>query len=690
MQQTFPAGTAQRIVMFDIRGDLFVHGWEQQTIQVTTDGRIDQLQPEDDTLTIRNCNNTLELMVPIETVIEAKNIKGGVVIENVRQVEADVIGGDVSIKTISGDVAVTKIGGDAAITSVGDELELTNVGGGLSVKEASSVHIRGHVGDDASFMGVERIDIERIDGDLVLIDVDEAIIKQVKGDLYGKSGIALLRAGAIGGDCQVQGDGNAEVLLGSVGSDLGISGASRFEVGNVGGDCLVQESANGEGKISNVGNDLKILGATRLQIGNVGNDCELRDVQGEVSLSQVGNDATLLGIAGNLHVGNIGDDAHLRGIGGSVNIGNIGSDLHLQAVFPVGSEVHASVGGDARILLPANANLTINARAGGDVKGHAIVSNFAGNFVNLVYGEGAAQLELNVGGDLELQSSESPRSSNSKGGNAGNWNNFGSNWNNFGADWGQFGHDLGREMSEFGRDLTAAFSEVTTSFSSDIADNVAAAKEQAHRAQREAEERRRRAEQERQRAMRKAEEQRQRAEQERQRAKREGKWAGEQNPYFNVRINEREWKMGPDRIDAIVEQAREAAAGGIHGALEAVEQALKNIHVMPPVPPTPSRPTPPPVPPMPGTPPVPPMPGETAAPSSTASASSYATSNATEASSSVDGETPMQNEAGEHPTDEVAGKAANLDQEREAILRMIAEGRISPEEGDLLLEALGS
>jgi hypothetical protein len=33
--------------------------------------------------------------------------------------------------------------------------------------------------------------------------------------------------------------------------------------------------------------------------------------------------------------------------------------------------------------------------------------------------------------------------------------------------------------------------------------------------------------------------------------------------------------------------------------------------------------------------------------------------------------------------------APDLEQEREAILRMIAEGRISPEEGDLLLEGLG-
>ena len=33
---------------------------------------------------------------------------------------------------------------------------------------------------------------------------------------------------------------------------------------------------------------------------------------------------------------------------------------------------------------------------------------------------------------------------------------------------------------------------------------------------------------------------------------------------------------------------------------------------------------------------------------------------------------------------------ADIEQEREAILRMIAEGRVTPEEGDLLLEALGS
>ena len=35
-------------------------------------------------------------------------------------------------------------------------------------------------------------------------------------------------------------------------------------------------------------------------------------------------------------------------------------------------------------------------------------------------------------------------------------------------------------------------------------------------------------------------------------------------------------------------------------------------------------------------------------------------------------------------------KPSNPEQERETILKMVAEGRITPEEGDMLLEALGS
>jgi hypothetical protein len=50
-----------------------------------------------------------------------------------------------------------------------------------------------------------------------------------------------------------------------------------------------------------------------------------------------------------------------------------------------------------------------------------------------------------------------------------------------------------------------------------------------------------------------------------------------------------------------------------------------------------------------------------------------------------DPETSTPSVAGE----QAGGAEPNLEQERIAILRMIAEGRITPEEGDMLLEALG-
>ena len=52
----------------------------------------------------------------------------------------------------------------------------------------------------------------------------------------------------------------------------------------------------------------------------------------------------------------------------------------------------------------------------------------------------------------------------------------------------------------------------------------------------------------------------------------------------------------------------------------------------------------------------------------------------------VDIDIPMDAAEGNKPA---SSGTLSPEQDREAILRMIAEGRISPEEGDLLLEALG-
>jgi len=131
-----------------------------------------------------------------------------------------------------------------------------------------------------------------------------------------------------------------------------------------------------------------------------------------------------------------------------------------------------------------------------------------------------------------------------------------------------------------------------------------------------------------------------------------------------ARFKERERWVNPAHIDRIVEQARQAAADGIQGAFEAVDQALRNMQLS--VPPSPHPPHPP-------HPPVPPI---------------YPDAPNYEYQGDDAGSEEARVEVRVEPL-EASKASVDIEQERKAILHMIAEGRLSPDEGDMLLEALG-
>jgi hypothetical protein len=166
-----------------------------------------------------------------------------------------------------------------------------------------------------------------------------------------------------------------------------------------------------------------------------------------------------------------------------------------------------------------------------------------------------------------------------------------------------------------------------------------------------------------------AEKQQQKAEKYRQKAERQAKNASRHaaRARTNIRINNREWHVDPQRIDHIIAEAYDAAARGTQGAIEAVEQALNNLHMTPPPPSSPPRP------------PMPPygphdIDVDINVGTSSVSGVPSGLSERWEGNASTTGRTE------EFPVD--------LEQERMAILRMVADGRITPEEGDMLLEAL--
>jgi hypothetical protein len=616
-QQTYPVGAAPRVVIAHARGDLNVSVWDQRAISVDIDGGRVELRQEGDLLMINNCDSDIELEVPADTSISVTDLAGDADIAGVRLVD---------LKNVSGEVE---------LNDIAEAIELAGLSKDLDVTNTPTLSVRGAIGGDVSLAHVAQVEIETVGADLTLEGAETVIVGTVGGDLDAQDVATALRCGTVGGDCQVQGGADKEVTLGMIGGDLEIDGAARAHIGTVGGDC------------------------------------DLDGIQDAVEVGQVGGDGSFVGVGGNLQVGSIGGDAELLALHGNIEVGSIGGDMELRATFPASTRARMNVGGDASVTLPDNPNLSIRAAVAGDVSGRSISfgSGRGGSLVNLVYGEGGAQLELNVGGDLKIQGSGSPRSSSS----SSSWSDFGREWADFGREMGKLGQELGREMGklgeELGRELGGAFSEAGWSGGADWANEIARkVEERARRAQRHAEEQSRR-------AQRHAEEQARRTQERARRAEDEGRRGRDRSSRAYVRINDREWRLDPERLERIKEQARRAASEGVSGALEAVERAVSNLRIpVPPKPPVP--PTPPGPPPMPGT---PPPPAPTPPPA-------FNQAGGVPAGEEKSVDDLARSEA---PVDQPDAAEPNPEQERIAILRMIAEGRITPEEGDMLLEALG-
>ena len=74
------------------------------------------------------------------------------------------------------------------------------------------------------------------------------------------------------------------------------------------------------------------------------------------------------------------------------------------ANLPSGYHTRIVVGGSADIALPDNPNLSIHVMAGGRISNETVGGVKRDNFATLVYGSGAARLDLTVGGSVRVLS----------------------------------------------------------------------------------------------------------------------------------------------------------------------------------------------------------------------------------------------------------------------------------------------
>lgn len=179
--------------------------------------------------------------------------------------------------------------------------------------------------------------------------------------------------------------GVAEIA--EVHGNLLLAEARRAVVGEVGGNA----------RASRVAEDLRL--------GDVGGNCEVDQVGGALEVANIGGNARIAQISGSLRFGHVGGSAEIRAAGPLLGLGNVGGNLTLTdaplgqaaAAAPAGS---IAVGGSARIELPEQADLTINAIVGGGISGPGVKGG--PGIRTIVYGGGAARLRLTVGGNLTL------------------------------------------------------------------------------------------------------------------------------------------------------------------------------------------------------------------------------------------------------------------------------------------------
>jgi hypothetical protein len=248
------------------------------------------------------------------------------------------------------------------------------------VPAATEIAIENHQGD---------LRIATIDGTIRLRDIDGSVFVSGASMLVIERDQLLRRRRSSPlrprRDVEAREIGAAEIA--QVHGNLLLVAAQRAAVGDVGGSAAVRSIASD------------------LALGDIGGNCEIAQIGGALELGSVGGNCLLENISGSVRAMHVGGSADLRTTGPIVSLGSIGGNLTLTDA-PLGQEALATptssiaIGGSARIELPAQAALTIDAIVGGGISGRGVLGG--PGMRTIVYGDGAARLRLTVGGHLTL------------------------------------------------------------------------------------------------------------------------------------------------------------------------------------------------------------------------------------------------------------------------------------------------
>lgn len=162
--QTVISGPSPKVHLRAIPGDLRLSGWERNQITAKTKGDMLQLVDKESGIEI-TCDDDLMVNLPSQATLNIESVSG-----------------DANLRGLSGDCRIVQVSGDLSGRNLGS-LQAENVGGDLSLRGALGNVSAAGVGGDVSLRAIQAdISLQAIGGDLYLRGASGNLLASVGGD----------------------------------------------------------------------------------------------------------------------------------------------------------------------------------------------------------------------------------------------------------------------------------------------------------------------------------------------------------------------------------------------------------------------------------------------------------------------------------------------------------------------------
>lgn len=301
-----------------------------------------------------------------------------------------------------------------------------------------------------------KIRIDSIDGDLSVVgwDGNELLIKGEEDEIrfeqtgetvsvFSSDDLSLrVPRGASLEFTMISGDASIRGVLGGcefkeVAGDLSMRDVGAVAIDTIHSD-LSLSGVKGDVYLKNLHSDASIKGVEgNLVIDTLSDDLSLRGVKGNVHIKSLNGDASINDVDGNVVLDSVSDDLALRGTRGNIRV-NVGDDVVVYLEPKADAEYSIHAGEDILLVLPKNANATLNMRGDEIYMDWQGMENDDATERVVTLGDGSAKIAMNAGGEIRVSNRSDA------GDSADEWGNFaGLNF-----DWSGFGERISRQVDQ--------------------------------------------------------------------------------------------------------------------------------------------------------------------------------------------------------------------------------------------------